>query len=341
MPRLVGLDIGSFSIKVVSLSKKGTGFHLEAVGIALNPLGGRPGGDDASQNRVAEGVRKLLAETKVGRAKVAVGLAESQVYTKVIEMPLLTDSELASAIHWEAEQYVPVPLDQVNIDFEVISRPQRGAPDEKMQVLLVAAPKKVVSEMMIFAGKCGMEIVTLETDLIAVSRAVVADSPESSPTLLVHWGASSTDLAVVRLGMLVFTHSIEAGGTSLTRTLASELGMEFAQAEEYKRSYGLDPNQLEGRVREILLPLVDRTLTDIKKAMVYYNASHQDEPMKRIVLSGGSALLPELVTYMAQQLGIEVVLGNAFFQVEPGERVPIPNDTVSFATAVGLAMKDV
>lgn len=341
MARLVGLDIGSFSIKVAACTKKGSGYRLEAIGIALNPLGNRPGGDEASQTRVAEAVKKLLSDTKLGRSKAALALSESQVYTKVIEMPLLSDNELASAIHWEAEQYVPVPLDQVNIDFEVISRPQKGSPDQKMQVFLVAAPKSLVKQTMSFAGKCGVEIVSLETELIAVARAIIPESDVSAPVLLVHLGSGSTDLAVIRQGMLVFTHSIESGGNALTRTLASDLGLEFAQAEEYKRSYGLDPHQLEGKVREILLPLVDRSLSDMKKAISYYNSSHQEEPIKRVIISGGSALLPELVTYMAESLGIEVVLGNAFSRVEPSESTPIPNDTVSFATAVGLSMKEV
>lgn len=341
MARIVGLDIGSFSIKVASCTKKGSGFRLDAIGIALNPLGGRPGSDDSSQNRVAEAIKKILSDTKLTRSKVALALSESQVYTKVIEMPVLSDSELASAIHWEAEQYIPVPLDQVNIDFEVISRPQKGSPDEKMQVFLVAAPKSLVQQTISFAGKCGVEVVSLETELLAVSRAVISEMDSTAPVLLVHLGASSTDLAVVRGGMLVFSHSIESGGTALTRTLASDLGLEFAQAEEYKRSYGLDVTQLEGKVREILLPLVDRSLSDMKKAISYFNSSHQEEPIKRVVLSGGSALLPELVSYMAESLGIEVVLGNAFSRVEPAEHTPLPNDTVSFATAVGLSMKEI
>jgi len=139
MARLIGLDLGSFSIKVVCLSKHGKGYRLEAIGIALNPYGARPGGDDASQVKVAEAVKKLLSDTRLSSAKAMLALPESSVYTRVVEMPSLSDSELASAIHWEAEQYVPVPLDQVNIDYEVISRPDKSSEKEKMEIFLVAA----------------------------------------------------------------------------------------------------------------------------------------------------------------------------------------------------------
>ena len=341
MARFIGLDIGSFSIKVVALSKKGQGFRLETIGIALNPYGARPGADDASQTRVAEAVKKLLSDLKIAGAKAAMALDESQVYTKVIVMPVLSDSELASAIHWEAEQYVPVPLDQVNIDYEVISRPEKGSADQKMEVLLVGAPKTAVKQMAQFSEKCGVELVSLETELIAVSRSMIPDTNEPAPIMLVHLGSSSTDIAVVKSGMLVFTHSLESGGSALTRVLANELGLEFPQAEEYKRSYGLDPSQLEGKVRESLFPLVERNFSDMKKALSYYNSAHQEEPIKRVVLSGGAALLPELVSAMAESLALEVVLGNAFVRVEPSEHASIPGDTVSFATAVGLAMKEV
>lgn len=341
MARLIGLDIGTFSIKVVSLSKKGAGYRLDSIGIVLNPFGGRPGDDETSQNKVAEAVKKLLSDTKLGGSKAALALPQSQVYTKVIEMPSLSDSELATAIHWEAEQYIPIPIDQVNIDYEIISRPGKNSADNKMEVLLVAAPKKVVTRLSAFAGKCGVEVVSLETEMIVVSRAMIREESDTVATLLAHIGASSTDVGIFSKGMLVLTYSIESGGVALTRVLANELGLEFAQAEEYKRSYGLDPSQLEGKVRESLKPLIDRSLVDVRKTLQYYNTNNQEIPVKRVVLSGGSALLPGLVSYMAESLGVEVVLGNAFAQIEPSDKASIPNDTVSFSTAVGLAMREI
>src|SRR3989338_3508545 len=197
MARLIGLDLGSFSIKVVCLSKHGKGYRLEAIGIALNPYGARPGGDDASQVKVAEAVKKLLSDPRLSSAKAMLALPESSVYTRVVEMPSLSDSELASAIHCEAEQYVPVPLDQVNIDYEVISRPEKGSADQKMEVLLVGAPKTAVKQMAQFSEKCGVELVSLETELIAVSRSMIPDTNEPAPIMLVHLGSSSTDIAVV------------------------------------------------------------------------------------------------------------------------------------------------
>jgi len=344
MARLIGLDLGSFSIKVVSLSKRGKGYRLDAIGIALNPYGARPGADEASQVRVAEAVKKLLSDNRISSAKAILALPESVVYTRVVQMPVLSDSELASAIHWEAEQYVPVPLDQVNIDYEVISRPEKGTDREKMEVFLVAAPKTVVSRTVEFASRCGIEVSGLETEMVALSRAMIPDSSGLGPTMLVSLGASSTNLAIVRDGMLVLTHSLESGGTALTRAISTEFGLEFPQAEEYKRSYGLDPTQLEGKVRECLRPLVDRLLSEVRKAIQYYNSSlqesNQEMQIKRVILAGGTALLPGLVTYTAESFGMEVVLGNAFSFIEPSATAAIPQDTVSFGTAVGLGMRE-
>ncbi len=340
MARVIGLDIGSFSIKAVHLSKKGQGFRLESVGIVLNPLGQRPGEDENSKNRLAETVKKLLSETKLSGSKAVLALPESQVYNRVVELPSLSDSELASAIKWEAEQYIPIPIDQVNIDYQVISRPGKGATNEKMQVFLVAAPRKSIEAASEFAERCGLDTVGLETEMISVVRSILTDDNPAATTVLFHVGASTSSMALVKGGMPIMTHSMESGGTALTRVLSSELGLEFSQAEEYKRTYGLDTMQLEGRVANSLRPIVDRLLSEIKKAIQNYNSASQQIPINRVILSGGTALLPGLVPYVAQFLGVEVVLGNCFASVEPSKTTAIPNDTVSFSTAVGLAMRE-
>lgn len=340
MAKVIGLDIGSFSLKVISLSKKGKGYRLERIGIALNPIGDLPGDDEQSQQKIAESTKKLLSDLKLSGSKASIALSESNVYSRVIEMPILSDSELASAIHWEAEQYIPVPIDQVNIDHEVIFRPQKGSDQDKMQVFLVAAPKKVIKRMLSFANKCGIEIVGVETEMIAVSRAIVSGELAKDSTMLIHYGASNANVAVIRDGMPVLIHTLESGGTALTRTLASELGLEYSQAEEYKRSYGLDETQLEGKVSLSLKPLIDRLLSEVKKAVHAYNNSNQQAIIKRVILSGGSSLLPSLVPYIAQFIGVEVVLGNAFVSIEPTKTATIPSDTSSFSTAVGLAMRE-
>jgi type IV pilus assembly protein PilM len=340
MARVIGLDIGSFSLKALSLSKKGKGYRLERIGIALNPIGDLPGDDEPSQDKIAEVVKKLLSDIRLSGSKATIALSESQVYSRVIEMPVLSDSELASAIHWEAEQYIPVPIDQVNIDHEIIFRPKRGSDTDKMQIFLVAAPKKVIQRVVTFANKCGVEVVGLETEMIAVARSMVNQDMINDSTMLLHYGAKSADIAVIRDGMPVLMHTIESGGIALTRTLSNELGLEFSQAEEYKRSYGLDTSQLEGKVSASLMPLIDRLLSEVRKALHAYNSANQQSMIKRVILSGGSSLLPGLVSHIAQFLGIEVVLGNAFFNVEPSKTASIPSDRVSFATAAGLAMRE-
>ncbi len=341
MARVIGFDIGSFSIKAVHLTKKGNGFRLESIGIVLNPIGVLPGDDEASQQKVAEASKKLLSDIKLTGSRAILALAESQVYTRVVDMPVLSDAELASAIHFEAEQYIPVPIDQVNIDYEVISRPQKGSGQEKMQIFLVAAPKKVIERATTIANLSGIEVIGLETEMLAVARAMIPANQNVETTMLVHFGASATNISVISNGMPVLSHAIENGGSALTRTLSTELGLEFPQAEEYKRSYGLDTNQLEGKVASSLQPIVDRLLSEVQKAYQYYSNSNQQNPAKRIILTGGGALLPGIVPYMAQLLGIEVILGNSFSQIEPSKTASIPNDTVSFATAVGLAMREV
>jgi type IV pilus assembly protein PilM len=340
MAKIIGLDIGSFSIKAASLTKKGTGYRLEALGIVLNPASTRPGDDDASFNSVCDAVKSLINSQKLGGSRAVLALSDSQVYTRVVEMPTLSDAELASAIYFEAEQYIPVPIDQVNIDYEVLSRPQKGSATDKMQVFLVAAPKKVVDRVSMVGQKCNLNVIGLETETLSVIRSMMPIEENPETTMIVHMGASNTSMCVISLGSPVVTHTIETAGVTLTRSISNELNIDYAQAEEYKRSFGLNANQLEGKVANILQPIIDRILAEARKTQQYYNNSNQQSPIRRAVLSGGSALLPGLLQYSASLLGIEVVLGNAFSNVQASVNTAIPGDGVSFSTVIGLAMRE-
>jgi type IV pilus assembly protein PilM len=160
-------------------------------------------------------------------------------------MPVLSDDELASAIKWEAEQYVPIPLTEVTLDWQVIFRPKTPAPDSKMEVFLVAAPMKVVNKYLKILKMANLRPIAVETDIIAIARSLVGNNPYSPTTLIVNIGASTTDLSIVRVGAIAFTRSIATGGTAFARSIAQDLGFELPQAEEYKKTYGLDETKLE------------------------------------------------------------------------------------------------
>ncbi len=341
MKNLFGLDFGSSTYKAVALEKQSGKVRLASLGVIEAP---RPGIDSDSgedTKKVVEAVKKVRKDAKISSSSVALALPESKVYTRVIEMPSLTDEELSSAMQWEAEQYIPVPLAEVNLDWQVLTRPGKGFEEKKMEVLLVAAPKELIKKYSKVSEDVGLEVVSLESEIIAISRAIV-DAAEGVKMIL-NLGGRSTDIAIVRSGQVVFTRSISTGGTSITRVIASTLNLDVVQAEEYKKAYGLLEDQLEGKVREAIIPIFNVIVSEVKKAIDYYVTKKTENKIKTVVVNGGTALLPGAIAYLAQNLGVEVLLANPFSKMIMNEETVkiLSASAPLYSVAVGLALKEI
>lgn len=335
MPAL-GLDLGTTSFKLVELEKLHQGFSLKHIGIAANPLGTVHVDSRDQRLRLAETVKKLISEIKTKQNHVRVNLAENQAFTRIISLPLMSDAELGSAMNWEAEEHIPISLDQVQMDWSVISRSPKGAAEGKMTVLLIAAKKAAVSQIVGLIAETGLELVGIETTLTAAARALLA--PDDRPTLIMHLGASSSDFAVSRAGQIRLVHSLDTAGATFTRAIARDLSLSIPQAENYKRSYGLGGKLLEGKVKNAILPVFQSIIQEAGKVVNSFESSEKGVKVDRAVLSGGTALLPEIVSLTAQSLGLsEVQLADPFVDFLPAENVTIPLEKPVYTVAVGLA----
>lgn len=336
----LGLDIGSHTVKLIELQAKDKGYWLSAAGVAPTPPRGLASDAQADQEAVSVAIKKLILDTKATIRQVNTSLPESQIFTRVIEMPPLTETELGSAIKWEAEQYVPMPLTEVKMDFAILSTPRKGE-EGKMEVLLVAAPLVLIGKYKKILEMAGLEAVSLEPEIIAISRSLVGE--QKTPSLVINLGAATTDLSIVRNGAITFTRSIASGGEALARAVAKEMGFELSQAEEYKRTYGLEEDKLEGKILAAVKPIFDTVIEEIKRAMVFYQGKHPDDPIKIVSLCGGTAKLPGLVVYLAQNLGIETQIGNPWANVGFNPKIfpKLNEEGPTFAVASGLAMKEI
>ncbi len=333
MAAQVGVDVGSSAIKVVQWG--------ESAGMGVNPVGGW-GETEAQKLSLAEAIRKTVGDAgiKVKRARVA--LHEALVYTRVIDMPPLSEAELASALSWEAEQYIPVPLSEVNLDWQILGSKEMADKRRKMAVLLVAAPKKLIDKVVGVMQLAGLDSVGLETDMLALTRAVVPlDSAQGKPILVCHLGAAGTEIGVIEAGQPVFIFATATGGTGLTRAIAGGLKLDFAQAEQYKRTYGLLDDPLEGKIKQGLVEPVTMIVNELKRAMSFYVAHAQVAvPMKQLILSGGGAQLPGLGGYLAGQLNLEAVTANPMAGMSWGSQVRNRFAGIEsvFSVAAGLAL---
>lgn len=339
MTAYFGLDIGSSSIKATQSSLAGAkAFSVEATGLVMNPAGSVDFGNPEVVAKLTPVVKQLLGETKIRDKRVVVSIAESRVYSRILSMPAMSEAELSSAIKWEAEQFVPIPVSEVELDFSIIQQQEVGATDKKMLVYLVAAPKKYLQSMVDFLVGVGLEPIAVESEMVAVSRALTFGATPAT-SLIVHMGAMSSVLAIVDGSSLSFSYVTESGGVALTRALSQSLSLPLPQAEEYKRTYGLDASKLEGKVRAGLLIILDGIVGEMRKAMEYHLTSRKSH-VTRIVLSGGGAYLPEFSAYLSQVFGgIEVVVGDPFATAKPGHGITIPREKAVYSVSVGLSQR--
>lgn len=339
MPAYFGLDFGSTSIKLAGVDLQGSkSYGLSSVGLVGNPAGSLDFGDTQVAAKLQGAVKQLLAETKVREKRVVVSVPESQVYSRIISMPSMSEAELSSAIQWEAEQFVPIPVAEVELDYSVVRAVPKGSTEKKMLVYLVAAPKTKLQALVEFLISVGLDPVAVESEMVAVSRALTFP-PLTGSTLIVQMGAMSTVLAIVDETALLFSYVINIGGVALTRALAQSLTLPLPQAEEYKRTYGLDPAQLEGKVRTGLLLALEQVVAEVRKAMEFYANEHKSR-IGRILLSGGGAYLPSLAAYLGEVFtGLEVVVADPFGAAKPERGVVVPKERAVYSVAVGLAMR--
>jgi len=339
MDSIIGLDIGSHTIKLIEIERRKQDTVLLAAGSLPTPPKALSSVAIEDIEGIAVVVNKLWKDTGAKTKNVNIALPESQVFTRVIEVPELSSRELTSAIKWEAEQYIPMPLDQVTVDFTVLQT-AKDTGTNKMEVLLVASPKTLVEKYVTILEYADLIPVAVETEIIAASRALIRSASSVRNVMIVSLGAQTTDLAIVRNGVLAFTRSISAGGEALSRAVAQSFGFEISQAEEFKKTYGLEKDKLEGKIVTAVRPIMDTILAEMKRAIAFYQEKHREEQLGVIILSGGTARVPGMVVYMAENLGIEVQLANPWFGIVRDERFHVlDNEGPVFSVAVGLAFR--
>ncbi|MBI2020285.1 type IV pilus assembly protein PilM [Candidatus Daviesbacteria bacterium] len=339
----VGLDIGLSSIKAVSLAADHGQFKLLSLATISSPQPGMLSDNEADLEAVAQSIKKLLSSARIDTREVVMALPESKVFTRVIDdLPYLTDQELSSAIRYAAEEFIPMPLLDVNLNWQVLSRSDNKNKKERTVVFVIASPKNIVSKYIKVLGLAGLTPKALETEIIAVTRSLVGNNPFSPNTLIVQLGSTTTDFATVAGGLIWLTRSISTGGMSLTRSLAQQFNFEVVQAEEYKKVYGLLEDQLEGKVLEALKPIVDIIVTESKRVIQGYNTKYPQNPVKRVVLSGGGAKMPGLVIYFANNLGLEVQEADPWFSISKDRAIAskLTKDAPLYSVAVGLALRE-
>ncbi len=333
---VLGVDIGSASIKLVELMQSGKDrWQLLTAASISTPVGGvmaNPGNAAA----VSQLITKLIKEIGVKTKKAVVGLPEEQVSSHVVEIPMMKEDEVRHALEWQVEQYIPIPADKAVWSHQVLKREQTGS---TMEVMLVAAAKNLVATYTSVLEQAGLEVVAVETELTATARAV--SNPDLPLFIVADIGAGGTDIGIVNNGQLVFARTIPTGGNAFTRAIETGLNLDTPTAEQYKNTYGFRADSLKGELVKVLIPVVTVIGEEIRKTADFYTSKHPGEQIRMAVLSGGVATLPEMVGTLSGMTGIEVVLGNPLSKLQMNSRQAKSMEGTApiYTVALGLAMR--
>lgn len=350
--KYLGCDIGTASLKVVELENVGGRAKLSTYGSIDLPLDIIKSDAREVITRVSGALKELIRATGVTADRAISALPGFSVFTTVIELPKMPDQELASAIKFEAEKYIPSPIEETVLDWEVVGEteaeitPKEGGEKKKVlmsRILLTAASKGLVSRYMEIFKKAGLDLESLETEAVALVRPLVSD--DTSPLLLIDMGATATDICLVEDASPRLTRSIDVGGNAITRSIAKSLNIKPERAEQFKKDFGLEGRlngALSERVPQAIRAILDEIVKEIRHSCnLFYNKGGRR--IEKVILVGGGAKLQGFPKYLNSLLGVKVFIGNPWKRVEyPKELEPLLLEFgPDFAVAIGLAMHNI
>ncbi len=338
---LIGVDICATSVKMVDIRRQQGRFHLKSYGIEKLPLGTVVDKLIADTEAAGEVIARLVSRHKVGNHEAATAVSGSSVITKIIDMDTaLNSTEREAQIRLDADQYIPYPLEEVNLDFEVLGP---SLVDDKMvQVLLAASRSENVDQRVDALTFGGLKTKIMDIESHAIERAfeLTVDNLTGTPELvaLVDIGHNQTTLYVAKNGEFVYSREQLFGGSQLTEAIQNRYGLSFEEATINKRERTLPDDYYP----EILVPFIESTIQQITRSLQFYFSSSQYNSIDHLVLAGGSSSIPSLADMVQKKLGIPVTIANPFINmtIDPyidSEQLAI--DAPSLMAACGLALR--
>ncbi len=362
-PEAFGLDISDLSLKIIKLRKKGRRIRVVSFGEKEVKPGIIKEGEVIQKEELAEIIKQAMKEVKKEKLRtkyVVASLPEERAFFQVIQMPKISKEDLRSAIIYEAENYIPLPIEKVYLDFQII--PQTDKNIDHLDILICAIPRETVDPYFSSLKLAGLEPQSLEVESLAITRALIKDGVTSSPVLIIDFGATRTSFIIFSGTSLRFTSSISVSSMNFTEIISKSLGIDLNKAEKLKIKYGLEKElkskskkitkstKERNKIFEALVPaLVDLT-QQIKKHLLYYQThsfhehlSSNGRKVSKILLCGGGSNLKGLKELLARELNLPVELGNPWINILSEKQkdtfgIP-PEKSLGFTTALGLALR--
>src|SRR5918993_59058 len=341
---LVGLDIGSSSVKAVELNKKGNTLQLVNLGFENLQPDTIVDGQIMELNNVANVITSIFTEHQIKTSRVAAGVSGHSVIVKNIVLPQMSEDELQESFSWHAEEHIPFDISDVNLDYQVTS-----SSTDALNVLMAACKSDKIANVKQAIQLAGKQPVVIDVDAFALQNCYEVNyQPKAGEVVaLLNIGSSTMNINILNGARSVFARDASVGGSQYTSLLQKELGLTYEQAEAAKRGYAL-PDGVEARpIQPIIETVSDILALEIRKTMDFYRATAEEseEAIQKILIAGGGSKLPGLPDYLSRRVEIPGGGFDPFRQIQVDVRKFDPDYmkeiVPDMAIAVGLALRGV
>jgi type IV pilus assembly protein PilM len=316
---IVGLDIGSSSIKLVELKQGKKGYRLQ--NLAVSPLPPEAIVDGALMDSVTiiDAIKDLIGQAKTKTKSAVTSVSGHSVIVKKISLPFMTEAELEESIQWESERYIPFDINDVNIDFQILGSDAEN-PDV-MEVILVAAKKDIINDYVSVIMEAGLNPVIVDVDAFALENmlAINYDLEKGESVAIANVGASITSINILKNNVSAFTRDIFRGGNQVTEEIQRQLHADFDEAEKIKVGSKMD-GVSQPVIQNVLKEASESLAIEIGNSLDFFQSAGTYEKIGKLYLSGGGSKIKDFDILLQQQIGIPVEMINPFKQIEFSEK---------------------
>jgi type IV pilus assembly protein PilM len=331
---LVGLDIGSNTVKLSELKFLSGVYHLKNIGEASLPRLAIVNKVIENRDAVVDTVSSLFEDLRVKTRNVAISISGHSVIIKKVSLPKMSENELKESIPWELEQYIPQSIQDVNYDYQVIPG---ETPEGNIDVLIVAAKKDVTNSYVSVVNEIGLNPVVMDVDVFALENMYEINYPDAEGLVaLVNIGASVTNINILKDGISIFTRDITSGGNQFTDLIIKDIGVSFEEAEKMKSTMpeGDIPQELEGLTNNFN----DLICGEIKRTLEFFASTLWRSTVDNILIGGGSSKVPGLKDVLAEMTEAKVDFMNPFRSIAYDRNDFDPEYIEAIAPKMGIVM---
>lgn len=333
------IDIGTKSVRVAQLSGSGDKWSLLRFGYApIDMQASLAAGNTEASRRLGEIITTAIGQSGITTKNVVVGIPSNKSFTTVIDLPVMSDSELRSTIRYQLDKYIPMSIDEAQVDWFQLGQSMRDP--KQQEVLLASTAKAYAEERLEFIESLGLNVVAMEPEPIAMVRSLLASNAEGAQ-LMIDFGEISTNIVLTFQGAPRLVRTIPTGLATLTKSASQNLAVSEDQARQFLLKFGLAPDRLEGRVLNAVEPILESFSQEINKSIQFFKSRSPDIAVSNIMYTSYATSVPQFAEYVSNKTGVPGQHANPWLKVNVSQKHQQQLAAISheFAVVIGLAQR--